>query len=110
METIAVSLNDQEINITGECLNSELYWAENIETFESVNAKDSVTVYTPTKCYSEVWKVEGTTIQLDKFVRGIGNWVITKHNKVFNRVRDSIEYRPSGSESFEFLRNKKKSV
>ena len=93
MVKITVTGFDQRKEIVGECLRSELYWAENVEDFHHLKNGQYATTQTPTKCFHETWEVSGKQINLTKFIRQIGKWVDTsKHEKEFRATRKSIEY------------------
>ena len=99
MEKITVNGFDQlKKEITGECLKSELYWAENVEDFHHLKNGQYTTTQTPTKCFTEVWEANEIRINLTKFIRQIGKWVDTsKHEKEFKATGKSVEYVVAGT-------------
>ena len=105
MEKITVTgFSQLKKEITGECLKSELYWAENVEDFHHLKNGQYATTQTPTKCFTEVWIVNGKQINLTKYIRQIGEWVNTsKYEKEFKSTGELIEYVVAGSKDNDVL-------
>jgi len=90
--------------ITGTCLESELQWAENVENFNHLKNGMYTTSQTPTKCFNEVWEVEGQQINITKFIRQIGKWNNqSKSEKEFKSTGENIEYVVKSIEDHEIL-------
>ena len=105
MEKIIVIGFDQlRKELTGECVKSELYWAENVEDFHHLKNGEYATTQTPTKCFTEVWIVNGKQINLTKYVRNYGKWTVnSKKVREFTSGVISTEYVVAGIEDNEVL-------
>ena len=96
MERITVTGFDQlRKEITGECLKSELYWAENAECRIPIGNGVSATKYIPTSCYNQTWNIDGKQINLTKYIREYGEGV--KQNKEYKKGVETVEYVIAGT-------------
>ena len=105
MVKITVTGFDQlKKEITGECLKSELYWAENVEDFHHLKNGQYTTTQTPTKCFTEVWNMNGQNLNLTKYIRDYGKWTVnSKKVREFTTGIISTEYVVAGIEDNEVL-------
>lgn len=67
MKTIKVDTPDGIIEMTGECLESELIWSKDVEDRNHIKNGVYSTKQVPTDHFQEVWFIDGEKVKLSRF-------------------------------------------